>query len=143
MAHEVSVTIKIDSGFWINAPSKIKGKKYSKRKVNNLMDEINNFTLLNNFVTNKMVKLNQVITEEREVNIYRNSKICINYHEDTPKHIIYNLRYFKIPFFGGFQLVDSPLKKSPYFFDKILHKLCWNYIEIYPDGVRDIAEKPY
>ena len=66
-------------------------------------------------INEKMVKFNQVITTEREVNIYRNSKICINFHEDTPKHIIYNLRYFKIPFFGGFQLVDSPLNQSPYF----------------------------
>ena len=35
MAHEVSVTIKIDSGFWINAPSKIKGKKYTEDQIRN------------------------------------------------------------------------------------------------------------
>ena len=98
------------------------GRGFNKRvRIANAIIKISNklvapFSLnLNNFVTNKMVQMNQVITKEREVNIYRNSKICINYHEDTPKHIIYNLRYFKIPFFGGFQLVDSPLKKSPYF----------------------------
>lgn len=69
-----------------------------------------------NFLINKnMQKLNQVISKERELLIYQNSKICINYHEDTPKHIIYNLRYFKIPYYGGFQLVDSPMKISPYF----------------------------
>ena len=35
MAHEVSVTIKIDSGFWINAPSKIKGKRYTEDQIRN------------------------------------------------------------------------------------------------------------
>ena len=25
------------------------------------------------------------------------------------------MRYFKIPFYGGFQVVDSPIKDSPYF----------------------------
>ena len=98
------------------------GRGFNKRvRIANAIIKISNkfvapFSLnLNNFVTNKMVKLNEVITKEREINLYRNSKICINYHEDTPKHVIYNLRYFKIPFFGGFQVVDSPLKKSPYF----------------------------
>ena len=62
-----------------------------------------------------MQKLNEVISKEREILIYQNSKICINYHEDTPKHIVYNLRYFKIPYYGGFQLVDAPMKISPYF----------------------------
>lgn len=70
---------------------------------------------LNFFVNKKMKKLNEVISNEREILIYRNSKICINYHENTPEHIIYNLRYFKIPYYGGFQLVDSPLNTSPYF----------------------------
>ena len=69
-----------------------------------------------------MNNLNQVISNEREELIYKNSKICINYHEDTPQHIIYNLRYFKIPYYGGFQIVDSPLKKSPYFKnDEVIH----------------------
>ncbi len=101
------------------------GRGFNKRvRISNAIIKISNnyiapFSLnLRNFINNKMVKLNQVITTEREVNIYQNSKICINYHEDTPKHIIYNLRYFKIPFFGGFQLVDSPLKESPYFTNK-------------------------
>ena len=77
---------------------------------------------LNKFINNKMVKINQVISSEKELSIYRNSKICINYHEDTPQHIIYNLRYFKIPFYGGFQLVDSPIKDSPYFNnDEVIH----------------------
>ena len=35
MAHEVSVTIKIDSGFWIYAPSKIKGKKNTEDQIRN------------------------------------------------------------------------------------------------------------
>tara|TARA_B100000242_G_scaffold223288_1_gene164058 strand:+ start:1149 stop:2231 length:1083 start_codon:yes stop_codon:yes gene_type:complete len=77
---------------------------------------------LNFFVNMKMKKLNEVISSEREILIYRNSKICINYHENTPEHIIYNLRYFKIPYYGGFQLVDSPLNKSPYFDqDEVIH----------------------
>ena len=54
--------------------------------------------------------------------IYQNSNICINYHEETPNHIIYNMRYFKIPFYGGFQIVDSPLDNSPYFKnDEVVH----------------------
>ena len=101
------------------------GRGFNKRvKIANAIIKISNKFVapislnLNNFVTNKMVKLNEVVTKEREVKLYRNSKICINYHEDTPKHIIYNLRYFKIPFYGGFQIVDSPLKRSPYFTNK-------------------------
>ena len=77
---------------------------------------------LNLFINKKMKFLNEVITKERELLIYQNSKICINYHEDTPRHIIYNLRYFKIPYYGGFQLVDAPLKLSPYFNnDEVIH----------------------
>ena len=98
------------------------GRGFNKRvRVANAIIKISNQYLapfsvnLNNFINNKMIKINQVITTDREVSIYLNSKICINYHEDTPEHIIYNLRYFKIPFFGGFQIVDAPLKKSPYF----------------------------
>jgi len=33
MAHEVSVTIKIDDGLWVNAPSKIKGKTYTEKQI--------------------------------------------------------------------------------------------------------------
>jgi spore maturation protein CgeB len=77
---------------------------------------------LNNFINQRMNKINQVISSEREYCIYSNSKICINYHEDTPQHTIYNLRYFKIPFYGGFQIVDSPLPQSPYFDnDEVIH----------------------
>lgn len=77
---------------------------------------------LNNFINHRMNKINQVISAEREYCIYSNSKICINYHEDTPQHTIYNLRYFKIPFYGGFQIVDSPLERSPYFDnDEVIH----------------------
>lgn len=77
---------------------------------------------LNLFINKNMKRLNQVISKERELLIYQNSKICINYHENTPKHIIYNLRYFKIPYYGGFQLVDAPMKVSPYFSqDEVIH----------------------
>ena len=32
------------------------------------------------------------------------------------------MRYFKIPYFGGFQIVDSPLENSPYFEnDEVVH----------------------
>jgi|TARA_R110000824_G_scaffold19220_5_gene74805 hypothetical protein len=41
MAHEVSVTIKIDDGLWVNAPSKDKqGKRYTERQIKNML--INN-----------------------------------------------------------------------------------------------------
>ncbi len=33
MAHEVSVTIKIDDGLWVNADSKIKGKTYTEKQI--------------------------------------------------------------------------------------------------------------
>tara|TARA_Y100000589_G_scaffold176803_1_gene167630 strand:+ start:1431 stop:2528 length:1098 start_codon:yes stop_codon:yes gene_type:complete len=98
------------------------GRGFNKRvRIANAIIKISNIFIaplsnkLNNFVIEVMSKLNQVISTERELRIYQNSKICINYHEDSPKHIIYNLRYFKIPFYGGFQIVDSPLNISPYF----------------------------
>ena len=40
MAHEVSVTIKIADGLWVNAPSKIKGKLYTEKQIRNKL--INN-----------------------------------------------------------------------------------------------------
>ena len=40
MAHEVSVTIKIDDGLWVNAPSKIKDKTYTEKQIKNML--INN-----------------------------------------------------------------------------------------------------
>ncbi len=90
--------------------------KFSNKYINPLSKK------LNYFINKIMQRLNQVISDEREEVIYKNSKICINYHEDTPKHIIYNLRYFKIPYYGGFQIVDSPLRKSPYFNqDEVVH----------------------
>ena len=98
------------------------GRGFNKRvRVANAIIKISNkfikpISVKLNFLINKnMQKLNEVISKERELLIYQNSKICINYHEDTPEHIIYNLRYFKIPYYGGFQLVDSPMKISPYF----------------------------
>ena len=35
MAHEKSVTIKLDTGFWANAPSIYKGKSYTEDQVRN------------------------------------------------------------------------------------------------------------
>ncbi len=98
------------------------GRGFNKRvRIANAIIKISNIFIaplskkFNYFVNERMSKLNQVVSMERELSLYQNSKICINYHEDTPQHIIYNLRYFKIPYYGGFQLVDSPLKVSPYF----------------------------
>jgi hypothetical protein len=98
------------------------GRGFNKRvRIANFIIKIANILVaplskkLNYFINESMSRLNHVISMERELSIYQNSKICINYHEDTPQHIIYNLRYFKIPYYGGFQIVDSPLKVSPYF----------------------------
>ena len=49
---------------------------------------------LNNFINHRMNKINQVISAEREYCIYSNSKICINYHEDTPS--TYNIQFAMI-----------------------------------------------
>ena len=40
MSHEVSITIKIDDGLWVNVPSKIKGKRYTEKQIRNKL--INN-----------------------------------------------------------------------------------------------------
>ena len=105
------------------------GRGFNKRvRISNGIIKISNKFIkpiskkLNIFVNKNMQKLNEVISKERELLIYQNSKICINYHENTPKHIIYNLRYFKIPYYGGFQLVDAPMRISPYFSqEEVIH----------------------
>ena len=105
------------------------GKGFNKRvkisngiikTVNQIIKPFNKDIAAN--LNKKVSKLGTVIPESRESLIYKNSKICINYHEDNPEHIIYNMRYFKIPYLGGFQIVDSPLQKSPYFNnDEVIH----------------------
>ena len=105
------------------------GKGFNKRvTVSNGIIKFLNKTIkvinpvMTNNINNKISKFGTVISEGREPLIYKNSKICINYHEDNPNHIIYNMRYFKIPYYGGFQIVDSPLDKSPYFKDdEVVH----------------------
>ena len=81
--------------------------------VNRTIDKIN--PKFSSYINKNVAEIGKVVSEGREPLMYKNSKICINFHEETPNHIIYNMRYFKIPYFGGFQIVDSPLKKSPYF----------------------------
>lgn len=66
--------------------------------------------------------LSRPISTHDEPYLYRQSKICLNFHESTQNHTIYNMRYFKIPYYGGFQICDSPLSSSPYFTnDEVLH----------------------
>ena len=56
-------------------------------------------------------KFYKVITEEEEAALYRNSKVCINFHEREPSglksHRVLNQRVFKIAGCGGIQIVDS------------------------------------
>ncbi len=57
------------------------------------------------------VSLYTIITEEKEAKLYRNSKVCINFHERNlnglKDHRILNQRLFKIAGCGGIQIVDK------------------------------------
>ena len=56
-------------------------------------------------------KFYTVINEKEEAKLYRNSKICINFHErdqdGNKSHRIINQRLFKIAGCGGIQIVDK------------------------------------
>ena len=132
---------KISIGFF--------GKGFNKRvRISNFLIKLVNKTIrvieptFANYINKKVSKIGTVIPETREPLIYKNSKICINYHEDNPGHIIYNMRYFKIPYFGGFQIVDAPLEKSPYFDnDEVVH-ISSNKITDWVDTINYYLDNP-
>ena len=126
------------------------GKGFNKRvMVSNGIIKFLNKTIkvinpvMTNKINNKISKFGTVISESREPLIYKNSKICINYHEDTPNHIIYNMRYFKIPYYGGFQIVDSPLDKSPYFNDDEVVHLSSKKVSDWVDTINFYLQHPH
>ena len=64
-----------------------------------------------NFLSKIAQSLYVIITEEKEAKLYRNSKVCINFHErkfnGIKSHRILNQRLFKIAGCGGIQIVDK------------------------------------
>ena len=79
--------------------AKLKGKKYSKKKINNLIDDLNNFALLNDFVFVN-ANFDEVIKSEDKIDI------IVNFDDMSKKYVE------RINVFGNFITDEKVIRNS-------------------------------
>ena len=79
--------------------AKLKGKKYSKKKINNLIDDLNNFALLNDFVFVN-ANFDEVIKSEDKIDI------IVNFDDISKKYVE------RINVFGNFITDEKVIRNS-------------------------------